>query len=145
MARIPKVLQEPINTAFPANVCLVGTTLPNGFAQITPRGSTMVFDDEHLAWWERGKGSTHANLRDGTKVTVFFRSAKLRDSGVLPRGGVARFYGTAKLHKSGPIYDEIWKRVIPPEKEHDPEKKGYGVLIEIERAEALDGAPLKLD
>ena len=32
--------------AFPDDVCLVGTVLPNGFAQITPRGSTLVFDDE---------------------------------------------------------------------------------------------------
>src|SRR5215467_865916 len=45
MARIPKVLHEHINTAFPANVTLVGTVLPNGFAQISPRGSTMVYDD----------------------------------------------------------------------------------------------------
>ena len=44
MARIPKVLQPHINSAFPAHVCLVGTVLPNGFAQITPRGSTMAFD-----------------------------------------------------------------------------------------------------
>ncbi len=145
MARIPKILHEPINTNPLANVCLVGTVLPNGHAQITPRGSTMVFDDEHLAVWERGKGSTAANLRDGSKVTVFFRNMKLREAGVLPRGGVARFYGTATLYKSGPIYDEIWKRVVPGEKEHDPEKKGFGVLIKVERAETLDGLPLNLD
>jgi hypothetical protein len=30
--------------------------LANGFAQVTPRGSTMVYDDSHLALWERGKG-----------------------------------------------------------------------------------------
>ena len=73
MAIIPKVLHEHINTAFPANVCLVGTVLPNGFAQVSPRGSTMVYDDEHLALWERGKGSTNATLKSGTKVTVFRR------------------------------------------------------------------------
>ena len=145
MARIPKILHEPINANYPANVCLVGTVLPNGHAQITPRGSVMVFDEEHLAVWERGKGSTSANLRDGSKVTVYFRNIKLRESGVLPRGGIARFYGTAKLHKSGPVYEEIWKRVVPAEKEHDPEKKGFGVMIEVERAENLDGDPLKLD
>ena len=33
-AKIPKALHEHINTAFPANVCLVGTVLPSGFAQI---------------------------------------------------------------------------------------------------------------
>jgi hypothetical protein len=64
MATIPKVLHPHIDTAFPAHVCLVGSVLPNGFAQITPRGGTMVYDDEHIALWERGKGSTSANLLD---------------------------------------------------------------------------------
>lgn len=145
MAIIPKVLHEHINTAFPANVCLVGTVLPNGFAQVSPRGSTMVFDDEHLALWERGKGSTNATLKDGTRVTVFLRKPQLRDAGVLPKGGVARFYGTAAIHKSGPAYEEIWTRLIQPEKDRDPQKKGFGVLITVERAEDLDGQPLKLE
>ena len=70
MAKIPKILQSHIDTAFPANVCLVGSVLPNGFAQVTPRGGTMVFDDEHIGLWERGKGSTSANLKDGTPLTV---------------------------------------------------------------------------
>ncbi len=142
MARIPQHLHEPINTAFPANVCLVGTTLSNGYAQVTPRGSVMVFDDENLALWERGKGTTTENMADGTKVTVYYRNPKLRESGVLPAGGVARFYGVAKLYKSGPVYDRIWEKLIGPEKERDPQKKGFGVLIRIERAETLDGKPL---
>jgi hypothetical protein len=144
LATIPTVLHEHINTAFPAHVCLVATVLPNGFAQVTPRGSTMVFDDEHLALWERGKGTVNASLKDGAKVTVFLRKPALREAGILPKGGIARFYGTAKVHKSGPVYDEIWKRLIQPEKDRDPEKKGYGVTIQIDRAEDLDGAPLKL-
>jgi hypothetical protein len=144
MAIIPKALHEHINTAFPANVCLVATVLPSGFAQVSPRGSTMVFDDEHLALWERGRGSTNANLKDGTKVTVFLRKTQLRESGLLPKGGIARLYGTAKSYKSGPVYEEIWTRLIPPEKERDPDKKGFGVLITVERAEDLDGRPLEL-
>ncbi len=145
MARIPKALHEHINTAFPANVCLVGTVLPNGFAQVSPRGSTMVFDDERLALWERGKGSTNENLRDGTKVTVFLRKPQLRESGLLPKGGIARFYGVARIHKTGPEYDSVWERLVQPEKDRDPEKKGYAVLIKVERAEDLDGKPLPLD
>lgn len=142
MAVIPNVLHEHIDTALPANVCLVATVLPNGFAQVSPRGSTMVFDDEHLALWERGKGSTNANLTDGTKVTVFLRKPQLREAGVLPKGGIARFYGTATIHKSGPVYEEVWTRLVRPEKERDPGKKGYAVLIKVERAEDLDGQPL---
>jgi hypothetical protein len=145
VAKIPKSLHEPINTAFPTNVALIATVLPNGFAQVTARGSTMVFDDEHIALWERGRGSTNANLQDGSKVTVFFRKPELRASGVLPKGGIARFYGTAKIHKSGPIYDQVWEKLIQPEKNGDPEKKGFAVLIKIDRAEDLSGDPLKLD
>ena len=145
MAKIPKALQSHINTAFPANVCLVGSVLPSGFAQVTPRGGTMVFDDEHIALWERGKGSTSANLKDGTPLTVYFRKPQLREEGILPKGGIARFYGRAKIHKSGPVYEEVWRRLVQPEKDRDPNKAGIAVLIDIERAEDLDGAPLTLD
>jgi hypothetical protein len=145
MATIPKTLQPHINSAFPENVCLVGTVLPNGFAQITPRGSTLVFDDEHIALWERGKGSTNAALKDGSKVTVYFRKPQLRADGILPKGGIARFYGTAHLVRSGAPYEEVWRRLVQPEKDRDPDKKGFAVLIEIERAEDLDGLPLMLE
>jgi hypothetical protein len=142
---IPKILQEHINTAAFENTCLIGSVLPSGYAQITPRGSTMVFDDDHIALWERGKGSTNEAMKDGSKVTVYFRKPPLRADGTLPKGGIARFYGTAKVHKSGPAYEEVWRRVVQPEKDRDPDKKGFAVLIKVERAEDLDGMPLKLD
>jgi hypothetical protein len=144
LAIIPKALHEHINTAYPAHVCLVGSELADGYVQITPRGSTMVYDDEHFALWERGRGSTNANLTDGTKLTVFFRKPALREAGLLPRGGIARFYGVAKIYRSGPVYDEIWSRLIEPEKKSDPEKKGFGVLIKVQRAEDLSGMPLAI-
>ncbi len=145
MATIPKTLQPHINTAFPEHVCLVGTALPDGYAQITPRGSTMVYDDEHLALWERGKGSTTGHLHDGSKLTVYFRKPQLRADGVLPAGGIARFYGVATIHKSGAAYEEVWRRLVQPEKDRDPDKKGFAVLIKIERAEDLNGAALTLE
>jgi hypothetical protein len=89
MPGIPKALHSPINTAFPNDVCLIVT--------------------------------------------------------VLPDGGIARFYGTARVFKSGPVYEEVWTRLIQPEKDRDPDKKGFAVLIAVERAEALDGTPLGLD
>ena len=139
MPGIPKTLQPHINSAFPNDVCLIGTVLPNGYAQITPRGSTQVFDDEHFSLWERGRGSTTENLTDGTRVTIYFRKPQLRADGIL------RFYGTAQLFKSGPTYEEVWTRLIQPEKDRDPDKKGFAVLIEVERAEELDGTPLRLE
>lgn len=144
MTKIPKILHEHIDTAFPANVCLVGSVLPNGFAQITPRGGTMVYDDEHIALWERGKGSTNAALKDGSALTVYFRKPQLREEGVLPKGGIARLYGRAKIYKSGPVYEEVWRRLVQPEKDRDPQKTGFAVLVAIERAEDLDSQPLAL-
>ena len=39
-------------------------------------------------------------------------------------------------------YWKLWDRLIEPAKERDPEKKGFAVLIKIERAEDLLGQPL---
>jgi hypothetical protein len=144
MAKIPQVLHDHINTAFPANVCLLASVLPSGFAQVTPRGGTMVYDDEHIGLWERGSGSTAENMMDGSKLTIYFRKPSLREDGTLPRGGIARFYGTAKIYKSGPVYEEVWRRLVQPEKDRDPDKKGYAVLIAVESAEDLAGQPLNL-
>ena len=145
MTSIPQPLHEHINSAFPANPCLVASVLADGFAQVSPRGSVMVLDDAHLAIWERGKGSTNAAMHDGSKVTVYFRKPQLRADGVLPKGGIARFYGTSTVVKSGPQYEEVWRRLVQPEKDRDPDKKGYAVLIKVERAEDLDGLPLTLE
>jgi uncharacterized protein len=143
MAKIPRTLHQHIDSAaFTDNVCLIATILPDGFAQVTPRGSTMVFDDEHIALWERGRGSTTQSLSDGSKVTVFFRKPSLRRDGILPLAGIARFYGTAAIHKSGRFYEAVWERLIEPERERDAEKKGFAVLIKIDRAEDLLGQPL---
>jgi hypothetical protein len=47
--------------------------------------------------------------------------------------------------KSGPQYEEVWRRLVQPEKDRDPDKKGFAVLIKIERSEYLDGMALALD
>ena len=142
MAKIPEVLWEHINTAFPANVCLLSVALPNGYAQVTPKGSAMVWDGDTLAYWDRGSGSTHDQIQDGTKVTIYFRKGELRETGILPAGGIARFYGAAKLYDEGPIRDEVYERMVEPEKARDPDKLGRAVLIYVERAEDLRGQPL---
>ena len=74
---------------------------------------------------------------------MFFRKPDLRAT-ILPKGAVARFYGVAKIYKSGPIYDQVWDKLIKPEKDRDPDKKGFAVLIKVERAEDLSGDALKI-
>jgi hypothetical protein len=83
-------------------------------------------------------------MHDGSKLMIYFRKPALREEGVLPRGGIARFYGTAKIYRAGPEYEEVWRRLVQPEKDRDPDKKGYAVLIAVERAEDLAGEALNL-
>jgi len=148
MARIPKALHEEINNAFPKNVCLVGSVRSDGYAQVSPKGSMLVFDDETLGYWDRGKGSTHEAVQDGSKVMVYFRNPELGAAGtkLLPAGGIARFYGTAKLVANGsPEAEKIYNTMVQPERDRDPDKNGSGVLIKVESAEDLGGNPLNLD
>jgi hypothetical protein len=141
MTAIPKKVWPLIDGAFPHHTCLIGTVLGNNFAQITPRGSTQVYDDQHISIWERGRGTTTATISEDTNVTVFYFNLGARD--VLPIGGIVRLYGTASIHKSGPVYDRVWERLIEPEKNYDPDKKGWAVLIKIDRVEDLLGQPLQ--
>ena len=142
MASIPKKIQPHIDSAVPAHVCLIGSVLPDGYAQITPRGSVQVYDDDHISLWERGRGSTTTHMAEGSKVTVYYSNYGLMNEGVLPIAGIARLYGVASIHKSGPVYDKVWERLIDPEKERDPDKKGWAVLIKVERSEDLLGQPI---
>lgn len=148
MAKIPSILHDYINGAFPENVCLVGVALADGYAQISPRGSTQVFDDETLAYWARGGGKSAEVVTDGTKLTVYYRNRELGargGNGLLPAGGVARFYGIAEIHKEGDAYDQVYDNMHEAERNGDPEKKGYAVLIRLERAEFLTGQPIPED
>src|SRR5580692_10600391 len=43
-----------------------------------------------------------------------------------------------RLFRTGPVSEDVWTRFIQPEKDREPDKKGFAVLIAVERAEALD-------
>jgi hypothetical protein len=48
-------LQDLITKAWDeGHVCLLGTSGKDG-PNISPKGSMIVFDDQHLAYWERSK------------------------------------------------------------------------------------------
>ena len=150
MSKIPEALHDYINTAFPENVCLLGTVMEDGFANISPRGSTQVFDGGTLAVWDRGGRASSVALEDGVKLTIYFRNSALGavargGNGLLPAGGIARFYGTAELHTEGDAYEQVWNKMVQQERDSDSEKKGFAVLIRVERAEDLRGQPLPED
>src|SRR3981081_2417862 len=62
--------------------CLLATQGPDG-PNISPKGSMLVFDDEHLAYWERSKKQALANLGSERRVAVIYANFKAQRAGVL--------------------------------------------------------------
>ena len=141
MAKIPRALHEHIDAALFPNTPIVGTVDADGYPRISLRGSTCVYDGDTIAFWERSSGGVRQSIRDGAKICVFFQKPELRES-LLPIAGVARFFGTATVHRDGPVREAVWSRILAAERERDPGKKGFAVLVAVERAEDLRGQPL---
>ena len=120
--------------------CLVATTGENG-PNISPKGSLLVYDDDHLAYWERSKKQALANLGQDKRVVVIYANMQSQKDKVL-ESGFLRFYGTAELHEAGPTREAIFKRLSKREQEHEGADKGIGVLIKIDRAADVRGKPL---
>ena len=120
--------------------CLLATAGPNG-PNISPKGSMLVYDDDHLAYWERSKKQALQNLGHDQRVVVMYANFKAQSDGVL-ESGFLRFYGTAALHESGPLREAIFQKLTPREQTHDGADKGIGVLIKIERAADVRGKPI---
>jgi hypothetical protein len=123
------------------HVCLVGTAGPDG-PNISPKGSLIVFDDGHLAYWERSKRKALANLGHDSRVVVVYSNMKMFRDKTL-QSAVLRFYGKATVHESGPVKDAIFAKLLPREQTHDGADQGVGVLIKLDRAEDLRGRPLE--
>jgi hypothetical protein len=120
--------------------CLLATQGPDG-PNISPKGSMVVFDDEHLAYWERSKRQALANLGHDKRVCVIYANLKAQRDGIL-ESGFLRFYGTAEMHETGPTREAIFKLLLPREQTHVGADTGIGVLVKIERAADVRGKPL---
>ena len=119
-------MAEAVNTALAeGTTCLVATAARSGMPDIAFKGSTMVFDRDHLAFWERSKGQTLRNLEENPQACVLYRSPQ--------RGVTWRFYGVAELHAAGETRDRVMERTVEAELSRDPERQGVAVIIRVDR------------
>ncbi len=117
--------------------CLVATTGKDG-PNISPKGSMIVFDDQHLAYWERSKKKALENVSSDHRVCVMYANFKAQREGTM-QVGFLRFWGTAELYESGPIHDAIFAKLTKREQEHVGADTGIGVLVKIDRATDIQG------
>jgi hypothetical protein len=120
--------------------CLVATSGPGG-PNISAKGSMVVYDDNHLAYWERSKRTALENLSHDKHVCIIYANFKAQRDGVL-ESGFLRFYGAVELHDSGPVHDKIFSLLLPREQTHVGADTGIGALVKIERATDMRGKPI---
>ncbi|MBM2812277.1 MAG: hypothetical protein HW416_3036 [Chloroflexi bacterium] len=116
-----------INTALDENVpCVLVSADGTGHPDAALKGSLHVFDNDHLAWWERSKAEQILQVEENPSVLVFYRN---------PSKSIAqlRFYGVATIHYDGDVRDKVMAGTPERELNQDPERKGFGVLIRVDR------------
>ena len=126
---IKTLIRNAWDDGYPCLVATHGALGPN----ITPKGSMVVYDDEHLAWWERSKRLALENLGHDKRVCIMYANFKAQRDGVI-ESGFLRFYGTVELHESGPVHDKIFSLLLPREQTHVGADTGIGALVKIEKA-----------
>src|ERR1700682_606227 len=123
---ISQKLRDLIRSAWDdGSPCLVATQGPDG-PNISPKGSMVVFDDDHLAYWERSKKQALANLGHDKRVCAIYANFKAKRDGVLDPGFL-RCYGRTELHESGRVHKAIFDLLLPREQTHVGADTGIAV------------------
>lgn len=77
----------------------VATVSSDGTPNLSPKGSLVVLDGEHLAFADIMSPNTMRNLKANPAIEINMVHPFLR------RG--YRFKGTSEIHLEGPVYDEV--------------------------------------
>jgi predicted pyridoxine 5'-phosphate oxidase superfamily flavin-nucleotide-binding protein len=126
MIELNEGMAEAINkAAADAAPVLVATSSADGMPDIAYKGSVMVFDNDHLAWWERALGTTLANVRENGQACLYYVNRQTRRSW--------KFFGTAEVIDEGPVREEVMSRTIQGELDRDPERKGVAVMVRVDK------------
>jgi hypothetical protein len=104
-------------------------TSNSGQPDLALKGSLMVWDKDHIAWWERARRETLEALGVNPLVAIFVRNPT-RDRRTL------RFYGTAQIVTDPELRERVWNRVRQIEKDMDKDKQGVAVIVRVDRVRA---------
>ncbi len=150
MIKITDEMKDRVSKAFEEKkYCVWVTTSDEGYPDVSFRRSTFLYDDEHIAFWDRSLGQSTTNLEKNPNVCMlyydgparvgwrFYGKARLYYDGPARVGW--RFYGKASVYKEGEMRQNILKRTIKAEIDKDPERKGYGVLVRVDKIRGYSG------
>lgn len=139
MIKLTEQMKSLLWTALDEGVpCLVGTATKDGHPQISPKGSVAVLDEDTLSYWERAMRTAYAHLAENPNVVIYYRNPA-RAKEIPEAGGAWRFYGTARIVTDAAERERVWANTVPFEQSRDPEKKGVGVIVRVDKITELSG------
>ncbi len=107
----------------------VASVCPDGTPNLSPKGTTAVWDDEHLVFAHLHSPQTVANIEAGNRVV------EINVVDTIVRKGY-RFKGAATVHRHGPVYD-AGLAFYGDRSGLEPHRIEAIVLVKIEQAAAL--------
>jgi uncharacterized protein len=107
----------------------VASVCPDGTPNLSPKGTTAVWDDQHLVFLDLYSPGTVANIEAGNAVVEVNVVDPIRRKGY-------RFKGRAEVHRDGPVFEDVvqW---YEQERGTDRARINSVVLITVERAAPL--------
>lgn len=114
-----------------ASPMVLASVDPQGKPRLTFRGSIQAFGDDALGFWARNaEGSTMENIATNPNVAMMYRNAQTRV--------VLQLTGRARV-AAGADRDKVYEAAPEIEQRADPERKGVGVIVELDRVEGFLG------
>ena len=107
----------------------VATVCPDGTPNLSPKGTTAVWDDQHLVFLDLFSPGTVANIEAGNPAVEINVVDPIRRKGY-------RFKGPAEVHRDGAVFEDVVQR-YERERGTDRARISSVVLITVERAAPL--------
>jgi uncharacterized protein len=107
----------------------VATVCPDGTPNLSPKGTTAVWDDHHLVFLDISSPRTVANIEAGAGVVEINVVDPIRRKGY-------RFKGPAEVHREGTVFEDVVQR-YETERGTDRRRINTVVLVTVESAAPL--------
>jgi hypothetical protein len=125
-------IREHVNGALVKGTpMIIAVVTTDGRPRLSFRGSTQVFSPDQLSFWARNAdGETMGSLLENPNVAFMYRAPTTRTT--------LQFTGRARVAE-GVERDRVYDLSPEYEQKADPEKKGLGVIVDLDRVEGVLG------
>jgi hypothetical protein len=129
---LPDEIRDHVNGALVAgNPIILASVDAAGRPRLSYRGSTQVFSGDQLGFWARNaEGSTLEAIGANPHVALMYRHPAQRV--------FLQFSGRARIAKVAER-DKVYESAPEVERRSDPERKGVGVIIDLDKVEGILG------